>query len=385
MSTGAGLRALWPAMAANFAAGSLYAMSVLLRALEEEGRLPRSLASSGFSLATAAFLVGVLSHPGLSRRIGLHAQFRLAGLIGAVAIACAAIFLSQPAVLAAAALGYGTMCGHLYCGALVAVKQANLKRLGLATGVVVASFAAGSVAWSLLLGHLVHRWGLQEALWAFAAVFSGVALSAARGLAARSPARIQVEENLPGRPATARDPIPSLPVLWVGFFAVAAAGLGVISQSALFSTTIPGLEPAWLTALVGLANGAGRLGGGGLADRLAPRYTLAAIAMATAVALVAGMRTQGWGFAAAVVLVALCYGAASSAYPAALMRASAGGSFSADFARLFTGWGLAALVAPATFAVAWHYQGDYVGSFAVVAGLNLLVCVVLLPKGWGRK
>ena len=377
MSASTFVRTVLPAVAANLVAGSLYALSVVLRALEQHGGGQRSLVSAGFSVATVAFLVGVLTFPAIAARLGPRSHIGLASLIGAAAVLSAAIAPQMSLALVVAALCYGMSCGHLYCAALGMVKRAKLSRPGLATGIVIAAFAAGSVLWSLCLSSGVTHVGLTGALSLLSASFAATALIVPMML---KPARHGDGEH--GTPAAVaapplRGPRPHGVVLWIGFFAVSAGGLGVISQSALFLTSIPGLEAAALTAIVGLANGVGRVLGGALSDRLAASVVLALIAFVAAVALGASALLSGAAFIVAIAVVALCYGAASGAYPAVLIKTSSLAAFPARFARLFTGWGMAALLAPLAFAFGWEQRGDYALALLLAAALNLIAGVLL--------
>jgi MFS family permease len=370
-------RFVLPAVAVNVVAGSLYALSVILRALEQQGG-QRSLVSTGFSLATVAFLFGVLTFPAIGRRLDPRSHIRLIGLMGAAALLSAALALPHLSALALAALCYGVSCGHLYCAALGLVKQARLSKPGLATGIVIAAFAAGSILWSLMLGAALRHIGLQGALLILCGAFVVTALIVPLTL---KPRRHDGTEH--GAASVSDGPVPRgsaprLGVLCFGFFAVSAAGLGVISQSALFITSLPGLEAATLTAVVGLANGIGRVGGGALSDRLSASALLALIALVTALALGAGALLSGFGFIISVAVVALCYGAASGAYPAVLIKTASPERFPALFARLFTGWGAAALLAPLAFAFGWERHGDYAPALLLAAALNFTAGLVLI-------
>lgn len=373
-------RYLLAAVTANLCAGSLYSLSVFLRALEDQDILPRLAGAAGFSLATGAFLAGVLTHPALARWCSLPARVLAVGVSGAVAVAAAALWLRSGLALAVAVLLYGVACGHLYSIALDAVRRSAISRMGLATGCVVACFAAGSAAWSLVLGWGIGRYGAQEALWMLAAAFL-VAGTAGFLMLPKVVTDGRAAEHLGSAPrASVPRHRPGFALLWLGFFAVSAAGLGVISQAALFSKSIQTVGPAMLTALVGIGNGVGRVAGGALVDLLPSRLVAGAIGVAAAAGLALSAASDGWIFAAAVVLVALSYGAASGAYPGILMRLSSGESFSKDFARLFTGWGIASVIAPPAVAALSSRIGSYWLPFVLIAALNLLAGAILLGR-----
>lgn len=372
-----GLLCLLPAITANLCAGSVYSLSVVLRALEDAGTVPRASGAGGFSLATAAFLAGVLTHPAVARWLKVPSHTLLAAIGGAAAVGLAAVSHGESALLALAAPLYGAACGHLYCCALGVVRNSGVNRQGLATGIVVAAFALGSVVWSFLLNGAIESHGLGVALWILSAAFSLIGLASSWILSRADEQEVHREQrckSAPQRTAWTRHFL----LLWLGFFSVSAAGLGVISQSALFSKSAHTLGPAALTALVGVGNGLGRLAGGVLVDLLAARAVTSLIALVVALSLGVGAVLDGWGLALAIGVVALSYGAASGAYPAIVMKLSARDSFAGLFARLFTSWGAAAIIAPSFVVALWEEHGSYSLPFMLIASLNVGVCLLFL-------
>jgi MFS transporter, OFA family, oxalate/formate antiporter len=370
------LRALLGAAVLNLCGGSLYALSVLLRALEDAALVDRAQGSLGFSVATGAFLIGVLSAPALLIRLSVARHVIMAGSAGASALALASISLDAPLVLAACALVYGGACGQFYSIALSAVRRSGASKLGLAAGAVVACFALGSAGWSYLTAHLVGSAGLAVTFGVKAAIFAATAISAALLLATLSgaddvaiAASDRAQDHRRGS---------ALTVLWIGFFAMAAAGLAVISQAAQIARATPAISAALLTALVGLANGGGRLAGGTLADRMSARRLTGALAAVTTGTLALAVIADGVMLAALTVVIALLYGAASAIYPAVLMKQTAVATFPRRFAQLFTAWGVAAIAAPPL--AGWQSQssGEYDLAFGLLAALNAVAVVFLI-------
>jgi OFA family oxalate/formate antiporter-like MFS transporter len=366
-----------PAIAANLCAGSIYSISVVLRALEDEGTVPRASGAGGFSLATVAFLAGVLTHPPVARRAKLSRHTLVAAIAGAAAVGIAAANRGDPVLLALSAALYGAGCGHLYCCALGAVRSSGVNRPGLATGMVVAAFALGSVVWSLLLSRATESLGLGVALWLLSAAFALVG-GAASWLLSRAGEQHVHHERIRKQAYQTIGWSRQFLLLWLGFFSVSAAGLGVISQSAVFSKSAHTLGPAALTALVGVGNGLGRLAGGALVDILAARFVTSLIALIAGLSLAVGSAMEGWGFALAMCAVTLSYGAASGAYPAMVMKLSTRDSFAGLFARLFTSWGAAAIVAPSVVVAIWESQGSYAPAFIIIASFNIGIGLLFL-------
>lgn len=370
------VRALLGAAVLNLCGGSLYALSVMLRALEDAALVDRAHGSFGFSIATGAFLIGVLSAPALLARLSVARHVIAAGSAGALALALASINLEAPTALACCALLYGGACGQFYSVALSAVRRSGARKLGRAAGAVVACFALGSAAWSYLIAYLIESAGLAVAFGVKATIFAASTVVAAFLLSALRGAEETTTVSA-DRPTELRLG-PGLAMLWIGFFAVAAAGLAVISQAAQIARTTPAISAALLTALVGLANGGGRLAGGTLADRVSARQLTGALAAATACTLALAVMAEGVMLAALTVALALLYGAASAVYPAVLMKQHAVAAFPRRFAQLFTAWGVAAIAAPPL--AGWQSQasGEYDTAFFGLAALNAAAVFLLI-------
>jgi OFA family oxalate/formate antiporter-like MFS transporter len=371
-------RAILAGVALNLCAGSLYSLSVLLKAFETSAGLETTLTAYGFSLAAGAFLGGVLTASLVGKATSIATQSLLVGALALISLIVAGLSIGRPAALAASALAYGWCCGQFYSIALSAVRRSGFAALGLPTGFVVASFAIGSAAWSYLIAAIVTRAGLSEACWTIGVAFALSGVAAAVALRKAPPLAVAGPSGSPCR--SARLAHVSVLKLWVGFFAISAAGLAVISQAATLATSFSFVSAAGLTAAIGLANGVGRIAGGRLIDRFAAPVMLAGLAGFAAMTI--GLVASGHGgfIATGAVLVALAYGAGSAAYPAVLMRQSSVASFPGRFARLFTAWGSAAILTPPLASYWLQATGGYGYALTAVAALNAAVVVFLLSR-----
>lgn len=366
--------ALFAAASLNVCSGSLYASTLLLRALEDAGALTRQAAAGGFSLSTFAFLVGVLTAPRALRLFGVQRCVVGAALMASLSLASGSVLtaLGPVALLAALWSIIGLACGLYYAIAVSAAKALALNRPGFVTGLIVAAFAAGSVLWSLAAAPLIELAGPRGYLLCLALAFAATAL--APGLLPRLAVSRDVERS---RPEATSSVVAAIWPLWVGFFCLSAAGLVLIGHASHVATNA-GLSATWLTAGLGLANGTGRLGGGLLSDRLGLRPATALLGLSMAGSLlIAALGHQGWLLALAVVCVGLIYGAGSAAFPALLMRQSAIEQFPRRFALLFTAWGAAGLIAPFVAGLYAASQG-YSDALLVLATANVMAAGVAL-------
>lgn len=369
-------RAIMAAVALNLCGGSLYSLSVLLKAFETSAGLEQTLTAVGFSLAAGAFLGGVLTAPTVGRLLSISTHSFLVGLLALVSLVVAGWGVDLPIALAGSAVAYGWCCGQFYSVALSAVRRSGFPALGLPTGVVVASFAVGSAAWSYFIAAVTLEAGLSAACWTMGIAFALCGTLAAGAL--RGAPHLKGVRPSEVRSSSAPRPQVAALKLWVGFFAISAAGLAVISQAATLAGSISFLSAAGVTAAIGLSNGVGRIAGGRLCDRTSAPVMLASLAAVAA--LTVGLVASGHGGAITIgaVIVALAYGAGSAAYPAVLMRQCSVVAFPAGFARLFTAWGSAAILVP-PFASHWlQSTGGYGPILTAVAAVNVAVVVLLL-------
>jgi hypothetical protein len=424
------LRALAAAVALNLGSGSLYALGLLMRALEDTG-VSRAGAALGFGVATSAFLIGVLAAPAVLARLRLAQVALMCAVAGGGALALASLLVNVPAQGLMLIAPYGCACGLMYAAALTAVRRSGARSLGTAAGLVVAAFALGSAAWSTLFGVLLPLGGLRIALAVGGALLCALGLSAALllprepwrrdGRARASTAALDAEAAgvsaavlvdvagsvryarsplapsaagaatglpaaLEARPTTTRDarprsadevlPLRVFAALWIGFFSIACAGLVMISQAAVLVGSMG--AAATLTAVVGLANGVGRLGGGIGTDLLRWRTVLVSVALVAAAVLALAAARGDRALALAAVALALLYGAAASAYPAAMMKLSTARTFPRRFAMLFSAWGAAALLAPPLAGLSYAATHTYGTALVAMAVLNGVAAVALM-------
>lgn len=362
----------------NFALGGLYAFSTLIVPLQEALSISRAAAGAAFSVASAGFMLAMLAGGWLQARASAPGLAALAGGLAGCGLALAALVPGQATLLLGFGAGYGLANGIGYGLALRSLLAAWTGRPGLAAGLAVAAYALGGVVWSALLPELASPAAPEAAL----AVLAGANLLA--GLAAALAYRTMHSGPEPAESATepaapATDPPPPLPVpmlrLWMSFFLVAAAGLALLGHAGALAPTAAAAAVA-----INLGNGLGRIAGGWLVDTAGARAVLTAAPVLLALALL-GLLT-GPVEAALVALLGLagaCYGAAAAGYPAALARVGGLAAFAHSYGRLFTAWGLAAMLGPAV-AGALH---DWTGGYGAALGLALAAALLgaLLASG----
>lgn len=336
--------------------GSLYAWSVLIGPVQARFGVGRTETGLVFALAMAVFTVAVLLGPRCiaGRRppyVGAFACVAGAAGLGSAALAPTfPLFLMAYAGLFAAASGLG------YAAGLQIAAGSGLARTGLATGVVVASYALGAVTLGPAMSVLGDAFGLTVAL-AVPACMLVVIAGGSAVLGALTPATTTPKGSTPREldvaGALGRE-LPSPPagliaLLWFAFGCGAAGGLMAIGHAAGIVAAAGGTAAVGglAAAVIATGNASGRLACGPIADRFGPRRVLVAAAFGAAVAI--GVMSLVSDVAVLLVslgVIGVSYGMMATGYPVAVQRFFGAARFGVVYGRVFTAWGLAGLTAP---------------------------------------
>jgi MFS transporter, OFA family, oxalate/formate antiporter len=367
-------RALAGAVLLDLAVSPLFAWDVFTGSLRQGLGVGDAQLASVFSVGLAAFMVGVL----VGGRFADSVSPRRLALITAVGTVLGLLGSAVAASLPVLILAFGILLGgSTGLGYATAVRVAGTVQSGrgLALGLVVSAYAVGTavlapVAAALLVG--VGRGGTFVVL---AVVVGGVLIAAAALVPSRvsSPRRSwrRTRRTRPSRPVA---------VLWLVFALSSAPGLAAFAQAG----NLAGIPSAVALAvtLLNVGNFVGRLVAGPLSDRVGRSTALhgnSALLLLACVPLAVG--ASGPLALVALFLLGTQYGAISTLVPAATADVVPSEQFGGTYGLIFTGWGIAGLLAPvvaATIATQIGYDGVY-QCFLVIAGLAW-ACVVTYSK-----
>jgi MFS transporter, OFA family, oxalate/formate antiporter len=362
--------------------GALYAWSVFVAPLESALGASRSAISAVFSLAVAAFTLGML---GGAR---LYAYARPAGFaLATLALAAGGFALAgwgRSIVAVAAGLGglFGCANGLGYGFSLQMVQQALPHRRGLITGMAVATYTVGSAAFALLFAWSIDAFGLVSTFYATALYMLAIGALAwlllkAAGVDFAASAR---QSAALARPAIRRR---VFWILWSGFLLGAFAGVMVLGHAAAIVGSFGGTprQMALGASLVALGNGTGRLAGGWLADRVPARRLLSAMMLLSGSVLMLTLGAPAPTAAStALFTMGVGYGAMAGGYPVVVSQLYGIANVSRVYGRVFTAWGVAGLTGPLVAGALFDQAHDYRlalllgGSAALAAGL---VCAAI--------
>jgi MFS family permease len=263
-------------------------------------------------------------------------------------------------------LGYGVAVA-------LAARVPAARRRGTATGLVVAAYAAGPLLLGLVAPAALRAVGWRPCLAVLAGIVTAlfaVAAWLAPGRSASTPARRAGAAHPPRRPVV---------LLWLIFAGGTAPGLALFAQAVPLSTDRRlGASAAGIAvAALALGNVSGRLVAGWWSDRIG-RVPALAISLAAG-ALAIGCLTGP----AAVVLAGflgsgLAYGAISALVPAATADRVDAAPFAAVYGRIFTGWGVAGLLAPVAGEPLLRLTAEHPALLVAAAAPFLVAAVAVL-------
>lgn len=359
-----GRRAVAGAVLLDLAVSPLFAWDVFTGSLRRDLGAGDTLLAGVFSVGLAAFMVGVLVGGRLADLVAAR-RLALVTLVGTVAglLGCAAATSVLALVLAfGVVLGGSTGLGY---ATAVRVAGTVASRRGLALGLVVSAYALGTAVLAPVAAALLGAVGRAWTFVLVAGVMGGV-LAVAAALVPGEPSdphpRARRSRGRPGRAVVA---------LWAAFGLGAAPALAAFAQAGALAGSPDAVAVA--VGVLAVGNVVGRLVAGPLSDRVGRSAALhgnCAVLLLACLPLAAG--SGGPVALVALLLLGTQYGALSALVPAATADVVPRERFGTAYGLVFTGWGLAGLLAPvaaASGAAGIGYPGVY-RCFLAVAVLS---------------
>jgi OFA family oxalate/formate antiporter-like MFS transporter len=341
--SGAVVRLVAAGVVANVAVGTLFAWSLVADEAGADVGLSSAMTSAVFATAIVTFAGTLLVLGRALRRLGPRRLLLCASVVAGGGLLLTASWHHPLAVWWGVGLLFGAANGVAYGVAAALAASVPQHRRGVATGVVVAAYAAGPVLLGLVAGPALSAFGWRTCL-AVVAVTVGGLLVVAASLA---PAGVQERSG----PSAGSERYPRWIVvsLWLVFAGGSAPGLMVFAHAAPLAAA-HGVDAGTVgLAVSALAAGslAGRLVAGWCSDRTGrlPALAVALLAAALSVGTLA-LPVPSGVVLAAYAGVGLTYGAVSALVPAATADGVGAQSFPHAYGRVFTAWGFAGLAAP---------------------------------------
>ena len=390
--------------------GSYYAWSVFRGPLTELYGASVTRVNVAFFLTTLAFSLGAVGGGFWMRRVVPRVVGIAGGLVYGLGVFLSGLLgESLTALYVTYGVIAGTGLGLGYIAPVAALPRWFPDRPGLAYGIAVCGFGAGSAVWVPVAAYLLPAAGgplpaLTLLGLAYAALIGGAAF-----LLKDPPEGAGSTEGSREREGDGADQggaeEPALPAwgaggflgtrLWITMWALTflstTAGLAIISDAKAIAGSVGGAPAALASAFVAamaFADATGRLLWPALSDRMGPGTTLAAmfVLQAIAFALLPTLGSASFAlFCVLVFAVLSCYGGGYGVMPALVGAHYGPRDVGAVYGTLITATGFSGFGAPLLLALCVDTTGSYAPALYATAAFMLVgAAVPLLIKPPGR-
>ena len=353
-----GSLALLSASLLSISIGSVHAFSVFLVPLEDQFGASRAAVSLTYSLALIMITLAVLFGYRLFCLARPPVVILAIGALAVLGAVASAMSPNLPALWLAYGCIFGAANGLGYGFSLQFSARANPGREGLSMGIATAAYALGAVVapagFSALLGHF----GFSGAMFGLAGSLALAGVLAA-AIAAKSGAEYAADAPHRGHPV--RSQASATARYWLGYAAGTAAGLMVIGHATGIALAKGYAGATWhAAAVISLANLSGSVLGGRLVDLTKPHRPLIALPILTMLATLGiSVSSEPAVLWTGLLLVGFAYGGTIAAYPSVIQKRFGPDGGAAIYARVFTAWGVAGLIAPWAAGAIYDASGGY--------------------------
>jgi OFA family oxalate/formate antiporter-like MFS transporter len=369
--------------------GTVYGFSALVKPLGDQFKWSAKEIQIAFSLAILTFALVMVLAGRLQDKVGP----RIPALIGAALLVIGSLLAAQvkdPSQRALWWLSYGLVygagIGFGYVCPIAALAKWFPDIKGLIAGVAVAGFGGGAaffiptVSNFLKNGHTVADFFVVHAIVCAIVVTIGASLLRNPPAGWSPPRKADADTGKPvvAKPAVA-DVAPGAMVatprfwlLWAMFMGAATAGLMTISMAKV-------VAGAAAAATLAVFNAIGRVGWGGISDRIGRERAMMAMFAFQAVVMFAlrAVNPQPETAAAIVLmgLIGLNFGGCFAVFPSATADAFGTKNMGINYGLVFTSYGIAGVVGPQIAAYYKDVVKSYLPAFPVAGVLVALAAV----------
>jgi MFS transporter, OFA family, oxalate/formate antiporter len=365
--------------------GSIYAYSKWILPLATELNWEAHDTKTGFSLAicflglTAAFMGNFAQKIGPTKTGILGAIFLTLGLTGssfAVTLGSIELFYITFGVLQGIGLGFG------YIAPVYTVVKWFPEKPGMASGIIIMSFALGSLLASFIITPLYQSIGLANTLLFLGGLYGFCMLLSALYLA--NPI-FENKTKLPTEILSAKKIVTDkrFIALWLLLFLNVCGGIAIISKASILGEEVVGMSASQSTtfvAIIGLFNGIGRLFWSSISDKIGCWSTFMIFISINMICFVLlPLSASNSTFFQIITFVIIAgYGAGFSTMPSFVKSIYGAENYGQVLGYTLTAWSAAAFVGPILLGLSHEISIFYL--FALLLGIALLVGIGL--KKW---
>lgn len=352
-------------MTLQLSIGSIYAYSVWIKPIELLNGWDAHQLKFAFSLAicflglTAAFM-GKFVHRVGPRKAGLlGALFFGIGLAGAGlanSIGSLPMFYLFYGVVSGIGLGFG------YITPVSVVVQWFPDKPGFASGLVIMSFAAGSILASQIISPITASLGVPGTFYALAATYALLMALASLYLAVPAVSTGYVDDHAGGADVSVSELLKDVRFygLWLMLFFNTTCGIALIAVAAPMAKQVIHISEAGaivFVGIIGLFNGLGRLIWSSVSDKIGRWSTFMCFyIIGTICFLLLTQTTNAFMFQAAVFIIISCYGGAFATIPAFIKDIYGADKMGSVLGYVLIAWSAAAFTGPWLITLSDNYS-----------------------------
>ncbi len=386
------------AVGIHISIGSVYSWSIFTKPLIHQMNVSLKSLSFTFSLAiiflglSAAFMGKWVEKQGPKKSAILAAIFFSSGLVGAgfaVRMNSLLMLYATYGVIGGIGLGIG------YISPVSTLVKWFPDKRGMATGLAIMGFGFASLIAGPVIARLIQAIGISNTFYSMGLTYLCIMLSSALYLAPPtagwlpSAYKKQIDEGKKKiktdlEQLTANEAVrtPRFYFLWLMLFINITCGIAIISVASPMAQEIAGLSTlsaATMVGIMGLFNGAGRIGWASFSDYIGRplTYTLFFVIQIIAFFLLPQAKNP-IVFQALVFIILTCYGGGFASIPAYIGDMFGTKQLAAIHGYILTAWAAAGYVGPTI--VAWvHEKTDsYEKTLYVFVGFFVIACITSL-------
>ena len=369
----------------NLALGSLYAWSVFVLPLEKEFSWNRAQTSWVYTIAIVCFAATFIIAGKLQDAKGPRICAFLGALLVGGGFALSSLTTSLTFLYIAFGVIVGVGNGFGYSAPTPVASKWFPDRRGLAVGLMVGGYGAGSAIIGPLATQLIGAYGWRTTFQILGATFFVMGLIGT-ALLKNPPAGYKAPAAAPAVAARARASVdmrtrdmistPTFAALWVAYCLGTTAGQMMISQLVPFmrSVGLTAEAAAFAITIAAFGNAGGRILSGALSDSLGRLTTLKVMVVGSLLV----MSALGIGIGQILALYALvaagywCYGTQLSVFASTTADFYGTRNLGLNYGILFTAWGAAGILGPSIGGRVFDAFGDYRYAFYAASALAIV-------------
>jgi len=377
-------------MTLQLSIGSIYAYSVWIKPLESMNGWDAHQLKLAFSLAicflglTAAFMGNFVNRIGPKKAGLLGAAFFGAGLAGAglaSGTGSLPLFYLTYGVISGIGLGFG------YITPVSVVVKWFPDKPGFASGLVIMSFAAGSVLASQIISPIAAVAGVSNTFYLLAACYFALMVAASLYLAVPdSSSSVVIDDGHSGGSSVPASDLLSdtrFYGLWLMLFFNTTCGIALIAVAAPMAKDIIHISDAAaivFVGVIGLFNGLGRLIWSSVSDKIGRWNTFMCFFIVGSVCFFTlSFTPAAWLFYVAVLVIISCYGGAFATIPAFIKDIYGADKMGSVLGYVLIAWSAAAFAGPWLITLSDNYAPIFI-AFAGILFATAIMAYVLKRK-----